>query len=251
MRRRRDEDAAGVLAAAVLAVLIASAVFHIFMPVYVAASRYLAAAIGPIVVLAFLGAWDAARRVHPVYWRTPAFGFLAALMIVATVAIRPGVRVTQPLGYRDIVAGMASTGELSGRRVLIVGDVVAEGAFVAEAALAGLAAPPTIVRGSKLLASDNWNGQNFRMLYRSSDDLYRDLLAYRIEYVVIDQSEKSHRLPYLEQVRALTVDQLKPVRPGLSDRPATRPIEVFQVPLEPTTGPAPPLPLRPTHGRAR
>ena len=251
VRRRRDSDAAAVLSAAVLAVLIASATFHLLMPVHVAASRYLTTAIGPMVVLAFLGAWDAARRVYPVYWRASAFGFLVTLLVVATVAFRPSVRVSQPVGYRDVVAAMVTTGELPGRRVLIVGDVVAEGAFVAEAALAGMASPPTIVRGSKFLASDNWNGQNFQMLYRSPEDVYRDLLAYRIEFVVIDQSERSMRLPYFDQVKALTGTQLKAVQPGLPDTPTTRPIGVFQVPLAPASGAAPPLPLRPTHGRAR
>jgi hypothetical protein len=250
LRRRRDQDNGAVLAAALLAVLMASAAFHILMPVKAAVTRYLTVAIGPIVVFAFLGAWDAARRVYPVYWRTAAFGFLTVLIVVATLAARPGVRIAHPLGYRGVVAAMANAGELPGRRVLIVGDEIGEGAFVAEAAMAHLTTPPTIVRGSKFLASDTWNGHNFRMTYSSPDDLYRDLRAYRIEYVVIDHSEQSLRLAYFDQVRVLTVDRLEAVRSGLSDGSAARQIVVFRVPLEPAAGAPPPLPTRPTFGRA-
>jgi hypothetical protein len=141
-------------------------------------------------------------------------------------------------------------GELPGRRVLIVGDEVGEGAFVGEAAISALSKPPTIVRGSKFLASDTWNGHNFRMNYSSPDDLYRDLHAYGIEYVVVDQSEQSVRLAYFHQVMALTLDRLEPVRSDVSDGSAVRPIAVFRVPLEPAA-PVLPLQIRPTFGRAK
>jgi hypothetical protein len=251
LRRRRDKDTAAVLAAALLAVLMASATFHILMPVKAAVTRYLTVAIGPIVVFALLGAWEAARRAYPVYWRTSAFGLLAALIVVATLAARPAVRIVKPLGYRSVVAAMAAAGELPGRRVLIVGDEIGEGAFVAEAAISRLSTPPTIVRGSKFLASDTWNGHNFRMTYSSPDELYKDLHAYGIEYVVVDQSEQSLRLAYFNQVRALTVDRLEPVRPDVSNGSAVRPIAVFRVPLDPSAGPALPLQIRPTFGRAK
>jgi hypothetical protein len=203
------------------------------------------------VVFALLGAWEAARRAYPVYWRTSAFGLLAALIVVATLAARPAVRIVKPLGYRSVVAAMAAAGELPGRRVLIVGDEIGEGAFVAEAAISRLSTPPTIVRGSKFLASDTWNGHNFRMTYSSPDELYKDLHAYGIEYVVVDQSEQSLRLAYFNQVRALTVDRLEPVRPDVSNGSAVRPIAVFRVPLDPSAGPALPLQIRPTFGRAK
>ena len=250
LRRRRERDTAAVLAAALLAILMASAAFHILMPVKAAVSRYLTVAIGPIVVFALLGAWDAARRVYPVYWRTSAFGLLAALIVVATLAARPTVRIVKPLGYRSVVAAMVAAGELPGRRVLIVGDEVGEGAFVAEAAISRLSTPPTIVRGSKFLASDTWNGHNFRMTYTSPEDLYKDLHAYGIEYVVIDQSEQSLRLGYFNQVKALTVDRLELVRSDAADGSAVRSIVVFRVPLEPGAAVLP-LQLRPTFGRAK
>jgi hypothetical protein len=250
LRRRRDRDIGAVLAAALLAILMASAAFHILMPVKAAVTRYLTVAIGPVVAFALFGAWDAARRVYPVYWRTPAFGLLAALIVVATLAGRPAVRIVKPLGYRSVVAAMTAAGELPGRRVLIVGDEVGEGAFVAEAAVSEFGKPPTIVRGSKFLATDNWNGHNFRMTYSSPEALYKDLHAYGIEYVVIDQSEPSVRLAYFEQVKALTVDRLEPVRSDVSDGSAVRPIAVFRVPLEPAAAVLP-LQIRPTFGRAK
>ena len=123
-------------------------------------------------------------------------------------------------------------------------DESGEGALLAEAALHNPATPPLIVRGSKMLAEDNWNGHDVRMLYRSSVELFADLRAYGIEYVVLDQSDAAWQLPYFAQADELTRNRLELVRSQQPIGPGPRrPLSLYRVPLDPAA-PVRDLPAR-------
>jgi hypothetical protein len=231
LRRRREQSCVVQVGLALVAVLASSAVFHVFNPHRTAATRYLAMAIAPLVALALFGARDAAMRTYPVYWRRAARGILALFIAGSAFATRPPIRSVQPMGYRSLVHVLAQDGQLASRRFLIVSDEVGEGAFVSEAAIADALPAPTIVRGSKLLASDNWNGQNLKLTYTSSEALFQELSARQIDYVVLDLDERSVSLPYFSLARELVGrGQLRPFRSEIWTYATTsRPVEIYQL----------------------
>ena len=100
---------------------------------------------------------------------------MVALMVIATVASRSRVFPRQPLGYRAVMSQLAAANQLAGRRLLVVSDEVGEGAAVTEAAVLHLLPAPTIIRGSKLLGTDDWVGRHFVMTFTSSLSLMQGL----------------------------------------------------------------------------
>jgi hypothetical protein len=86
---------------------------------------------------------------------------------------------------------------------LIVSDEGGEGAFVSEVAVRQPSPAPTIIRGSKLLASDNWLGHDFRLLFSSSPELMRELEDLHVDYLVIDKSVDPIYIAYRPQVEEL------------------------------------------------
>jgi hypothetical protein len=167
---------------------------------------------------------------------------MLAVVVVAAVVVRPWLGPRRPLGFQRVVAQLAADNQLAGRRLLVVSDEVGEGAAVTEAASLNLPQAPTIVRGSKLLGSDNWVGENFRMTYASPAALIDDLEDLHIEYVLFDRSKQSVRLPYFEQVRALTdtahgrLERLETPPQNLATGP-TRQLELYRVKAQ-SPGPA-------------
>lgn len=195
---------------ALVALVFATVTFHLLTPHLATVSRYLTVTIGPLIGLAFVGAWAIVDLVRPAARRSASRMLVAGAIVLAAVVTRPGLQHNRPLGYRDIIARLTESGELAGRRLLVVSDEVGEGAFVSEAAVMGVHPSPTMVRGSKLLASDSWLGRDFRMRYASPAALLSDLEALHIAYVLVDASEASRQLPYFAQVQALV--ETEPVR---------------------------------------
>jgi hypothetical protein len=220
---------------AFIALTLAAAVFHLFNPHTVSTSRYMIMAIAPIIGLACAGALMLARAVGA---RPAVSAAMVALLAVSVVSARTLPETRQPLGYRAIVSQLARAGELTDRRVLVVSDEVGEGAAVTEAAVMNLHPAPMIVRGSKLLAVDDWMGGNFHLAYASPSALMADLEALHIDYILVDCSTRSAQLPYYEQVRALTK-----AAPGHLERvwtplqnPSTGPVrqlELYRVKVQP------------------
>jgi hypothetical protein len=232
-RSRRAREGTAPLGVALVSLLVSAAMFHWLNPHKTVAGRYITVAVAPIVTLAFVGAGVAAFRAYPVYWRRP-LRRIAAISIVAMAFMwRPAPRPVEPIGYRALVRDMVSEGWIAGRRVLIVSDEIGEGAFVTEAALTRPHDAPTIVRGSKLLGTDNWNGQNFKLTYASPEAMYRDLEAMHMDFVVLDRSDRSTRLPYFSQAAAL-VTEGRIVRLASNDAtrsaPVARLLELYRVP---------------------
>jgi len=241
-RGRRRQDAGVPFAEALVALAAAAILFHLLNPHRVAVSRYITMAIGPMIGLAIVGALALAHRMGTEGARRLAFTAMLAVMVVAAVVSRPWLGPRRPLGFQRVVAQLAADHHLAGRRLLVVSDEVGEGAAVTEAAELNLVQAPTIVRGSKLLGSDNWVGENFQMTYASPAALIDDLENLHIEYVLFDRSKQSARLPYFEQVRALTdtvhgrLERLETPPQNLATGP-TRQLELYRVKAQ-SPGPA-------------
>jgi hypothetical protein len=203
-RARRRQDAAVPLAEALVALAASAILFHLFNPHRVAVSRYMMMAIAPIIGLAIVGTLTVAQKIRAESLRRLAFASMLAVVVAAALMIRPWPAPRRPLGYQRVIAQLAAANQLAGKRLLVVSDEMGEGAAVTEAAVLNLRQAPTIIRGSKLLGSDNWVGDGFQMTYPSSAALMEDLEDLHVEYLLLDRSEHAARLPYFEQVRALT-----------------------------------------------
>ena len=133
---------------------------------------------------------------------------------------------------------LASRDTLAGHRVVVISDESGEGALVSEFASLLLNPPATVMRGSKLLASDNWNGQNLHLLYSSSAQVMRELEDLHADYLVMDMSPPAVRLAYWNQITEMLAangarfEQVHSV-PG-------RPLIIYRL-LNHSPGPAKPL----------
>ena len=118
-------------------------------------------------------------------------------------ATQPVLSAQAPLGYRAVVTFLQERSALAGHRLLVVSNEQGEGAGVVEAAVLALQPAPMILRGSKLLASDDWMGRNFALRYPTPDALLADLEAMHVDYVLLDGSPEARNLGYWSQVQAL------------------------------------------------
>jgi hypothetical protein len=204
--RRRGEGslASGPAFHQALAALAAASItFHLLSPHLLSLPRYLTMAMAPVIGIAMVAVTSLASRA-PMVARPAVRGFaVAGVVLIAVALMRPSLHRGVPLGFRDEVSALTSMGSLASRRLLIVSDEIGEGAFVTEVALLGLEPAPTVLRGSKLLASDDWGGHNFKLRFDSASALLEDLEALHVEYVLLDQSQGARQLPYFPQVESL------------------------------------------------
>jgi hypothetical protein len=200
---RRASDRVVPLPEALAALVISTIIFHLLVPHLVVVNRYLTMAIAPLIGLGCVAAWAAVNKIADTRTRQ-AIGLVAAVAIAAGAwAARPSPRLVSPMGYRNVLAALNSGGELAGARLLVISDEFGEGAFVSEAARLGLRPAPTMIRGSKLLGSDDWGGHFFKLRYTSPAQMLNDLEDMHVSYVLVDRAAESARLPYFDQIMQL------------------------------------------------
>jgi hypothetical protein len=243
-RARRRPKSYLPFAEGLVALVGATFVFHLLNPHLADCGRYLTPAIPPTIGLAMFGAtatvdWlglDGKRRLP----------FCALLAIIAMSAAVARVTATpaSPLGYREVFDELTTSGQLSGRRVLVVSDEAGEGAAVTEAAVRGLHPAPTIIRGSKFLARGDWMTAG-SLVYESSDAVVRELEDLHVEYVLVDRSPAAIRVPYFHQVTDVIGQstRMESIIVGSSRTGAapSRRLELYRVRAK---TPGPPKPLR-------
>lgn len=209
---------AQAMALGLVAIVGGAIVFHLLNPHILSDQRYFTLALPPLLGLAGLGVTAVARAASG---RVPwALRAAAVLLVAATqAASMPALRAQVPLGYRSMMTFLNERNALAGRRLLIVSNEQGEGAGVVEAAVLSLRPAPMILRGSKILASDDWMGRNFALRYQSEDALLTDLEAMHVDYVLLDGSGDARALGYWAQMLGLVTrraDRFETLR----DRPA-------------------------------
>lgn len=195
-------------ALAFVALVGGAGLFHVLNPHVIPDGRYFALALPPLLVLAALGVTEAARLLVSGGRARGALAATALLLVAAehVVAARH-LSAQPPLGYRAVMAFLAEETGLTGRRLLVVSNEHGEGAGVVEAAVLGLRPAPTILRGSKLLASDDWMGRNFRLHFETPEAILGALEARQVDYVVLDGAPAARKLPYWPLVHALVTSR--------------------------------------------
>lgn len=185
-------------AAALAAMTIGAFVFHLVSPHTLSNGRYITLAIAPVLGLAALGVMGATRCMRKRFVRWSLQLTVFVVIAVTQVLSHPTLAAQPPLGYRSAFKFLDVSAGLANRRVLVVSDEFGEGAGVAEAAALGLRPRPMILRGSKVLASDDWMGNDFVIRHHSPEELLHDLEAMHVDYVVLDRSPQAKALPYWE-----------------------------------------------------
>jgi hypothetical protein len=243
--RHRQEDSRLPVGQVLTGLVAGSFIFHLFNPHYVATGRYMTLAIAPLYGLAAVGlhvagGFIAGQRRHTIH------AALLGVMVVTTFFARPALTVSKPFGYRDVVDQVEQRGGVAGKRVLVVSDEKGEGAFVTDIAIRQAQPRPTIVRGSKLLGSDNWNGHNFMIKFDSAQTIIQELEDLHVSYLVIDSAPEAKRLPYWPLMTQLTESyedrvQLEYQNTVDPRKGPTRPLALYRVKYQ---SPGPPKELR-------
>jgi len=87
-----------------------------------------------------------------------------------------------PTGYRQLLKQI----HLPARMLVSSGRISGEGAWIAEVAIAERYPASLVARSSKVLAEMGWNGENYRLLVHSGDDVKRRLDELAVEVVIVD-----------------------------------------------------------------
>jgi hypothetical protein len=228
--------------ASLLAVVLGTFAFHVLSPHLLSDERYITLALAPMLGLTAQGVMTACRPVpSPVVRRTAQ---LSLFLLMATLHVRHSLPAAQrPLGYRAVASVLADQ-PLEGRRLLIVSDEQGEGACVAEIAVLNRHPRPMVIRGSKLLASDDWMGRNVVVHYSSPEAILADLEAMHVEFIVLDEASEARALPYwglVDAVASRFPDRVVRVFSRAVDerRGPIRPLSVYRLTTLPEGAPKP------------
>ena len=243
--RRWQEQSPLPLAQALMALVAGSVVFHLLNPHILAQGRYMTLAIAPLYGLSIVGVLACGRFINGSRRQTINTA-LMTIMVVTTFFARPALAVRKPFGYGDMATQLEQHGRVSGKRILVVSDETGEGALVTEVAIRQLQPRPMIVRGSKLLGSDNWNGYNFVMRYTSPQAVIQELEDLHVDYLVIDSAPEAMRLPYwplIQQMLQSYEDRVQLEYNNTVDRRQgpTRPLALYRLKYQ---SPGPPKQLQ-------
>jgi hypothetical protein len=244
--RRWHEDAPLPLSQAMAALVAGSFVFHLFNPHLLASGRYMTLAIAPLYGLIAVGVQAVSRFVAGEKGRHAVHAALLGLVVVTTFFARPALAVRKPFGYREVVNHLDQRDSVAGKRMLIVSDESGEGALVTDIAIRQLHPRPTIVRGSKLLGTDNWNGYNFSLKFNTAQSIIQELEDLHVDYLMIDSSPGAMRLPYWGLVKELVEShedrvQMEYYNTVDARNGPTRPLALYRLKYR---SPGPPKPLQ-------
>jgi dolichyl-phosphate-mannose-protein mannosyltransferase len=207
-RRHNQDSVSQTIGPALTALVVAAAIFHLLNPHRGIEGRYIALTIAPLLALVPLGIGRVSAALMRSSQRRAALQIgIVAVLFVAFFISKPAMATRRPLGCREAVGFLETQGGLAGRRVLVASDEMGEGACVSEVAVRHVTPSATVIRGSKLVASDDWGGRNFRLLHDSADALLEDLEDLHVDYVIVDYSPRAIATPYWSQVGELVRTQ--------------------------------------------
>lgn len=234
------------MALALVALVGGALLFHVVNPHFVSDGRYITLALPPLIALAALGVTTAVYALGaPPARRTALAGAVMVALAAGRVVASPPLEAQPPLGYGVVMTFLDDRQTLAGHRVLIVSNERGEGAGVADVAVRGLHPAPTVLRGSKVLATDDWMGRNFRLRYETPEAVLAALEAMHVDYLVLDSAPDTHALGYWPLVHTLVT-----TRGDRIEKILERPVDAVTGPLRPLTlyrlkfrAPGPPAPV--------
>ncbi|MFL6451408.1 MAG: ArnT family glycosyltransferase [Bryobacteraceae bacterium] len=172
--------------AVLFALLLAVWVFHSVIPAGVEDRKLIIAV--PAMVLFVLGGavWIGAQVPSnaPLYrWRYFAVGCFAALSFVVGTFQIPRV---EHYGFTEAASFLAGLANSTDGTVLISSNSGGEGMLISEMAMIQPHPAETILRGTKSLASVDWNGAGYQCHYSNPAELLHFIRDKKVKYVVVD-----------------------------------------------------------------
>jgi hypothetical protein len=168
----------------------ASAVFGLLTVLLIAPSslesRHLAPEILPLLILSTFGYQSMLGGLGDRFWRASLTACVIGLAAVESVAGR-GFPTRLIHGYRQAVT-QAEGACHADCVLLVISDANGEGALVSEAAQFRDHQNLRVLRGSKVLSSSDWAGNNFAPLVGSPEDFTNLVDRYGVDYVLVDSS---------------------------------------------------------------
>jgi Dolichyl-phosphate-mannose-protein mannosyltransferase len=185
--------------AALAGLVVATWLFHSLVPVGVE-ERKLIMAIPPLFVLAGAGAGQLSRWLFASRWRVPAAAIFSCIAVV-TVAL------SLPIKSRPMFGLVPAARELDRMMqpqsaALIVGDVMDEGAIISEMAFRRPSPSTYLLRGTKLLASMNWNARDYHSRVHSEEECASVLASVPVSFIVLDL-QASQRMEFFDYVEEM------------------------------------------------
>lgn len=163
----------------------AALLFQIVVPTGVE-SRKLLIAMPAMFVLAGAGAQLLARWIHPARQFKLA-GILFCCIALVTLLLSLPIEAKPRLGFATIAEALDRMLPRESAALLIC-DATAEGAIISEFALRHPHPQVYLVRGTKLMASQDWNGKQYEQRIRSAEQCERLLESIPVGVVLIDRN---------------------------------------------------------------
>jgi hypothetical protein len=187
--------------AAILGLLLAVWIFHSLVPAGVE-DRKLVIAVPAMVLFVLGGAvWITDQIPSESWlfrWRVIAIGGLTAIGFFAGAFYIPKVR---HYGFIEAARFLVARPDLKAATILVSSESVGEGLLVSEIAMEQPRPPNVIIRGTKSLASMEWNAAHYQSFYSNPAEIVRYLESERVQLVVMDDFHPQVRFPHNDLLR--------------------------------------------------
>ena len=182
--------------AVMLAVILATWIFHSLVPAGVEDRKMVIAAPALVLFLIAGGLWLAdglPLRGKLWKWRRGLVAVVAGVVFAAETFAIPH---DPQYGYVQAASFIHSHPEFRGAAILSSSNSIGEGLLVSEVAMLEPRPNVTIVRATKALARMNWDGSSYQSLVSSPKDVLTLLSRDRIQFVVIDGRPFDKEFPH-------------------------------------------------------
>lgn len=196
-------ELAWAMKAGLAALIVSSLVFHLFNPHLGIAPRYIALTVAPLLGLLPVGVEQIARGIRQYELRRTLQVAILLTLFAAFLVVRPAMATRYPVGAATTIDFFSKGGLLAGSTILVVTNEEGEGALVSEVASRHPEPVATVLRGSKVVATDDWAGRRFKMLFASPGDLLQELEDLHVDYLVMDYSKPAMGVAFWSQVNAM------------------------------------------------
>ena len=132
-------------------------------------------------------------RLCKTYGLAPAWG----LALMATLFCLETLRVVPKDfgGYREPISALLQDPAYENAVILVAGDAIGEGLVIAGGAAVDVPRPRHhILRASKVLITDDWNGRNYQLYFTGLDAIQAQLEAFPVALLVLDSSTNPAQL---------------------------------------------------------
>jgi hypothetical protein len=103
----------------------------------------------------------------------------------------------RPMGYRA-AAAMLHKQVQPDELIMVTSDGSGEGAFVSEFAAMNPRPRINILRGSKMIADQDWMGNRLKIRYETPQQALTDFEQMKITYFIVDETPEMQKLPYVD-----------------------------------------------------